>query len=82
MPDSEIRNVKLFIPALALILARAEQLKQGPLTAEEVEKICREAPHIMMTAADAAAMAETRGPDIDPENCWQDWQRFRQARTT
>src|SRR5262245_57351699 len=31
----------------------------------------------MMQVDDARQMAETRGPDIDPENCWHYWQLLR-----
>jgi len=31
----------------------------------------------MMQVSDAQKLAETRGVDIDPENCWHDWQNLR-----
>lgn len=70
--------VPLFIPALAAILLAAEDKKGEPLSHDEVLSIRDNAACIVMTAADAARMAETRGyDDLDPENCWYDWQMLR-----
>lgn len=69
--------VPLFTPALGALLLRAEDLKGSPLGEAEVIRIRDEAAVIMMTREDAAAMAESRGEDIDPENCWYDWQMLR-----
>jgi hypothetical protein len=41
-------------------------------------RIRDEAPCIMMEAADAEKLIETRGyRDVEPENCWADWHRLR-----
>lgn len=70
--------VPVFIPALAAILLRGEDLKGSPLTREQVLKIRDSAVAMMLPRAQADKMAESRGyPDIDPENCWYDWQMLR-----
>jgi uncharacterized protein YegJ (DUF2314 family) len=68
----------MFMPSLGAILISAEDKKGEPLTEDEVLSIRDNATCIMMTAPDAAKMAESRGyTDIDPDNCWYDWQMLR-----
>lgn len=74
--DPELQPV--FVPALAAVLIAAEDKKGQPLTNDEVLSIRNKATCIMMTYADAAKLAESRGyEDINPENCWYDWQMLR-----
>lgn len=68
----------LFMPALCTLLIHAEDAKRSPLDATEVLAIRDQAAVIMVSPDALAAMAEKRGyPDIDPENCWYDWQMLR-----
>jgi uncharacterized protein YegJ (DUF2314 family) len=70
--------VPVFIPALGPMLIRAEDLKGEPLSQDEVIRIRDKAPCIMMQIDDARKLEESRGyRDIDPENCWFDWQHLR-----
>ena len=70
--------IPVFIPALSAILLHAEDAKGAPLTPEEVLEIRDKASVIMMEPEDAATLARSRGySDIDPENCWYDWQMLR-----
>ena len=70
--------VPVFIPALCAILINAEDKKGDPLTEEEVLEIRDNAAVIMMERLDASKMAESREyEDLDPENCWYDWQMLR-----
>jgi hypothetical protein len=70
--------VLLFVPPLASMLARAEQIKGSALTETEVLRIRDKAICISMNADDAKKMEESRGfRDVDPENCWADWHRLR-----
>lgn len=70
--------VPVFIPALSAVLIAAEDNKGEPLTNEEVVSIRDNAACIMMTQADSSKLVESRGYlDIDPENCWYDWQMLR-----
>jgi hypothetical protein len=63
---------------LGAILIAAEDKKGQPLTNDEVLSIRDNAACIMMTYADAAKLADSRGyDDLDPENCWYDWQMLR-----
>lgn len=70
--------VPLFIPALGTLLVSKEDLKGRPLDEDEVLAIRDGACAMMVTKAHFEAMAESRGySDIDPENCWYDWQTLR-----
>jgi uncharacterized protein YegJ (DUF2314 family) len=70
--------IPVFIPALGAILIAAEDKKGQPLTTKEVLTIRDNAACIMMEYCDATKMAESRGyDDLDPENCWYDWQMLR-----
>lgn len=76
--DGNTDLVPVFTPMLAALLLSAEDNKREPLTPEEVSEIRDRATCIMMTAADARELsAGDRGEDIDPENCWHDWQHLR-----
>ena len=70
--------VPVFMPALVLLLVHAEDKKGEPLTKDEVYSIRDSGACIMMDAGDARKMDDSRGyRDIDPENCWHDWQMAR-----
>lgn len=70
--------VPVFVPALVAILINTEDKKGSTLTIEEVISIRDSASVIMMEMAHAEKMAESRGyHDVDPENCWYDWQMVR-----
>ncbi|MFZ6741745.1 DUF2314 domain-containing protein [Undibacterium sp. JH2W] len=72
---SEEKLIPVFIPALVAILVNLEDKKGSPLSYEEVIDIRDNASVIMMEKSRADALAESRGyDDIDPENCWYDWQ--------
>jgi hypothetical protein len=68
----------LFIPSLAALLARAEELKGSPLTQEQVVRV-RDVAQAVVTRADAAAATvEQRGyAEVDPLNAWESWQAVR-----
>jgi uncharacterized protein YegJ (DUF2314 family) len=70
--------VPVFMPALAPVLVHAEDLKGEPLSEAEALRIRDRAACIMMKREHARQLEETRGyRDIDPENCWRDWQQVR-----
>lgn len=70
--------IPFFMPALSAVLIHAEDKKGEPLTPAEVLEIRDNAACIMMKTSDVQAMIESRGyVDIDPENCWYDWQYLR-----
>lgn len=72
--------VPVFMPALVAMLVHEEDKKGAPLTLEEVLAFRDNAACIMMEADDARTMDDSRGyRDIDPENCWHDWQMNRRA---
>jgi len=61
-----------------VLLIHAEDKKGEPLTKAEVYAIRDSASCIMMQAVDVRKMDESRGyRDLDPENCWFDWQMTR-----
>ncbi|NHZ94090.1 hypothetical protein F2P45_34685, partial [Massilia sp. CCM 8733] len=59
-------------------LVSAENKKTSPLNEAEVLNI-RDAAAVIMVSRDRfSAMAQSRGyADIDPQNCWYDWQMLR-----
>lgn len=70
--------VPIFMPALAPLMIEAEEIKGSPLTEAEVLRIRDEALSVMTPRDVARAVAESRGyEDLDPENCWADWQALR-----
>ena len=72
--------VPMFMPALAHLLRQAEQAKGSPLTHAEVLQVRDNGACVMLRASAALELEEKRGfRDIDPENCWQEWQALRQA---
>jgi hypothetical protein len=78
MAKKKQEPVPVFMPALVVLLLRAEQSKGEPLTEDEVLAIRDGANCVMMPSAQAKKQEETRGyPDVDPENCWEDWQQMR-----
>ena len=77
MTDDETL-VPVFIPALVAILLNKEREKGSPLTVVEVMQIRDSGVCMMMPASRVGAMVESRGyADIDPENCWAEWQAIR-----
>ncbi len=73
-------RVAVFTPPLVTTLLRAEREKASPLTNEEVIRIRDEARCTMERPSTAAAIANARGyRDVDPENCWVEWQAVRVA---
>ncbi|RCS44741.1 DUF2314 domain-containing protein [Bremerella cremea] len=76
--NDDANLIPMFIPSLGAILIAAEDKKGEPLTNNEVLSIRDNAACIMMRHSDAAKLAESRGyDDIDPDNCWYDWQMLR-----
>jgi hypothetical protein len=72
--------VPVFIPPLVTVLAHAEAQKPGPLTQAEVLAIRDRSVCLMLPEEQARALIARRGPDIDPDNCWADWQQIREER--
>ena len=70
--------VLLYIPSLAALLTRAEELKGTPLTQEQVLRI-RDAAHVVVSHPQpAAAVDQRRGyADVDPADAWESWQAIR-----
>ncbi|WP_448952650.1 hypothetical protein [Labrys neptuniae] len=76
MTDSEL--VIRHVPSLVSTLLHAELEKGSPLDEAEVLQIRDSAPAIAMPLLAFAAVERERGyQDIDPENCWIEWQGIR-----
>lgn len=74
------RQVPYFSPSLASLLRRAELAKGSPLAEREVLEIRDNATAIVVTPEIAREMDQNRGyRDIDPDNCWIEWQELRQT---
>ncbi len=81
-PQSEppMAAVPVFVPALAHLLRQAEQAKGSPLTRAEVLQVRDKGACVMLRPSAALELEDKRGfQDIDPENCWEEWQALRQA---
>ena len=66
------------MPALSVVLVNAEDKKGEPLTYDEVIEIRNQSHCVMVHPKRARELAESRGyEDIDPENCWYEWQLLR-----
>jgi len=75
-PDEEL--VLDFSPPLVAVLLASERRKGSPLTEAEVLDTRDSATCIRLKRSTAMAIAEQRGySDIDPEQCWQQWQVIR-----
>ena len=68
----------VFMPSLAALLGRAEELTGAPLTEQQVVRI-RDAALVVVTQAQpAAAVAGVRGyAEVDPTRPWQSWRAIR-----
>lgn len=76
--NQEEKPVLVCIPPLVALLKSKESQKGSPLTEEEVITIRDNAVAMAVTEDTAKTMEESRGyPDIDPENCWEEWQVVR-----
>ena len=70
--------VPVFIPALRLLLAAAEDKSGKALTKTQVTKIRDEGHCIMMKPLDAQHLERERGyADLDPELVWDQWRLVR-----
>ena len=75
---SDDRLVPVFIPSLAALLLNRENAKAAPLTREEIVAVRDDAQVIMMGDTESRELETKRGyPDVDPEDCWREWQRLR-----
>lgn len=75
---AEPQLIPVFIPALVTLLVRAERLKGGPLTEQEVLSIRDTSACMMLRVEHAQALVDRRGyDDLDPEHAWEDWQVVR-----
>ena len=72
--------IPVFMPSLVAILLRREQDKGSPLTEDEVIAIRDKSTAVMTPRPVAVKIAEQRGyDDIDPEDCWAQWQEIRKT---
>jgi hypothetical protein len=71
---AEPKLVIVCVPSLVATLLNREQAKGSPLTKDEVLQVRNNAPAIALSINAARKVEEKRGyPDIDPENCWEEW---------
>jgi hypothetical protein len=68
------------MPSLVATLLNRENAKGCPLTEEEVINIRDSCPSVAVPPEVAEKIDEERGyKDINPENCWEEWQKARKA---
>ena len=78
--ETPMAVVPVFMPALAHLLRQAEQAKGSPLTRAEALQVRDKGVCVMLRPTAALELEDKRGfRDIDPENCWEEWQALRQA---
>lgn len=66
------------VPSLVATLWAAEKEKGAPLTEQEVLDIRDNSPAIAMRPSELQEVEASRGyQDIDPEQCWAEWQAAR-----
>ena len=76
--DSQDPLVPIFVPALVVLLKNREEEKGAPLTEDEVSEVRDRATVVVVKRSRADEMTKSRGfPDIDPLNCWEEWQVVR-----
>lgn len=76
VPSKE--TILVFMPSLVATLLDAERAKGAALTEFEVLEIRDNAPVIAIEPEALPEIVSERGyEDIDPENCWKDWQEIR-----
>ena len=74
----ESNLIPVFMPSLVSVLLRKEQEKGSPLSEQETIFIRDNATAVMVPQAEIAGIRERRGyDDIDPEQCWVQWQEVR-----
>ncbi|HWA49893.1 MAG TPA: hypothetical protein VG742_16595 [Dongiaceae bacterium] len=75
---SSERLIITCIPSLVSILLGREEEKGSPLTEQEVLNIRNQAVAVALPVEAAANVVKERGyRDIDPDHCWEEWQRYR-----
>ncbi|BCQ34590.1 hypothetical protein ERHA54_20650 [Erwinia rhapontici] len=68
----------IYIPSLMGLLSDAERQKGASLTREEVEALRDTAMCVSIPDRIAFALDPSQNfSDINPENCWDEWSRFR-----
>ena len=68
-----------FTPSLIAILLNREKFLGRNLIEEEVNEIRDDSNVVMLPVSMKAKMDESRGYcDINPENCWNEWQEFKE----
>jgi len=78
-PEAGGGELIIFIdPSLVGLLYAREWEKGSPLTEEEVLETRDNSQAIVLTPADVREKEAARGfKDIDPEHCWEEWQKVR-----
>ncbi|MDD7984815.1 DUF2314 domain-containing protein [Lentisphaera marina] len=70
----------IFMPPLSQVLINAENKKGAPLSLDEVLSIKNSAVVVIIKKGlHQAIPGDQNEHDIDPENCWHDWQILRQS---
>jgi len=75
---SDDPQIPVFVPPLLTVLSHHEVQKGSPLTEEEVFAIRDHSVLMLMRKSVADRLVHERGyHDLDPSNCWQEWQSAR-----
>jgi hypothetical protein len=70
----------VFVPSLAALLTRAQQLNGAALAEDQVVRIRNGSLVMVVSHGDARAMEEQRGyVDIDAADAWHSWLRLQES---
>jgi hypothetical protein len=77
-PKNTEPTVRVYVPALAQLLADAERTKGSPLSGSEISSIRAKAIYIILPQSGALELAHGRGfHDINPERAIEEWPLLR-----
>jgi len=75
--DNQLTRV--FMPSLVSVLRYYERNKGSALTEQEVIAIRDKAVAVLILKSTKTKILKNRGyEDIDPERCWEQWQKVRE----
>jgi hypothetical protein len=83
MADPEDPLVPVFVPSLGEMLLEEEAVRGRELTEREVLAIRDQTTIVLLPVSQVKKMDASRGyPDLDPEDCWRQYQELRNKRSS
>jgi hypothetical protein len=70
--------VRLYVPALIVLLENHENINRGSLTKSDVEEVVNKAIYMEVPPIIRENLAIKRGfTDVSPENAWAEWTEYK-----